>query len=51
MIKKIWLHNYGPFEHVELALEPLTVIVGPNASGKSIALKAGDCQRRTGKTR
>ncbi len=40
MIKKIWLRNYGPFENAELALEPLTVIVGPNASGKSIALKA-----------
>ena len=42
MIKKIWLHNYGPFEHAEFELEPLTVIVGPNASGKSIALKALD---------
>ncbi len=40
MIKKIWLRNYGPFKDAELALEPLTVIVGPNASGKSIALKA-----------
>lgn len=40
MIRKIWLHNYGPFEKAELTLEPLTVIVGPNASGKSIALKA-----------
>ncbi len=40
MIKRISVRNYGPFEHAELALEPLTVIVGPNASGKSIALKA-----------
>ncbi len=40
MIKKIWLRNYGPFKDAELALEPLTVIVGPNASGKSIALNA-----------
>ncbi len=40
MIKKIWFRNYGPFEEAKLALEPLTVIVGPNASGKSIALNA-----------
>ncbi len=40
MIKKIWLRNYGPFKDAELALEPLTVIVGPNTSGKSIALNA-----------
>ncbi len=40
MIKKIWLRNYGPFDDAELTLQPLTVIVGPNASGKSIALKA-----------
>ncbi len=40
MIKKIWLQNYGPFENAQLTLEPLTVLVGPNSSGKSIALTA-----------
>lgn len=40
MIKKIWLRNYGPFEDVGLGLGRLTVVVGPNSSGKSIALAA-----------
>ena len=40
MVKRIWLMNYGPFEDANFALGPLTVIVGPNASGKSIAMEA-----------
>lgn len=40
MIKRIWLKNYGPFKDANLTLGPLTVIVGPNASGKSIAMEA-----------
>lgn len=40
MIEKIWLKNYGPFKEAEIRLGPLTVIVGPNASGKTIALEA-----------
>lgn len=39
MIKTLWLQNYGPFKLAELELGTLTVLVGPNASGKSIALK------------
>lgn len=40
MIKRVRLRNYGPFEDAELSLGPLTVLVGPNASGKSIAIKS-----------
>ncbi len=40
MIKRIWLKNYGPFKSANLTLGSLTVLVGPNASGKSIAITA-----------
>lgn len=40
MIQRIVLTNYGPFERAELELGPLTVIVGPNASGKTKLLEA-----------
>ncbi len=40
MIKRIWLKNYGPFREAELELGALTVLVGPNASGKSTAIEA-----------
>lgn len=34
-ISKIKLNNYRNFEHLELSLKPLNVLVGPNASGKT----------------
>ncbi len=40
MIKKILLQEYGPFRRAEFDLAPLTVLVGPNASGKSTAMEA-----------
>ena len=34
-IVKVWAKNFRSIENAELELEPLTVLVGPNASGKS----------------
>ena len=34
-ITRVWARNFRSIEHAELDLEPLTVLVGPNASGKS----------------
>lgn len=34
-IQKIWARNFRSIEFAELELDPLTVLVGPNASGKS----------------
>ena len=34
-ITKVWAKNFRSIEFAELELEPLTVLVGPNASGKS----------------
>ncbi len=34
-ITKIWARNFRSVEYAELELDPLTVLVGPNASGKS----------------
>lgn len=35
LITKVWAHDFRSIEAAELELEPLTVLVGPNASGKS----------------
>ena len=40
MITRIWLQEYGPFRETEFSLAPLTVLVGPNASGKTKAMEA-----------
>lgn len=46
-ISRIVLRNYRNFEHLDLLLKPLNVLVGPNASGKTnftealIALRKG----------
>ncbi len=40
MINRIWLQEYGPFRQAEFSLAPITVLVGPNASGKSTAMEA-----------
>ena len=34
-ISRIWARNFKSIDHLELDLSPLTVLVGPNASGKS----------------
>ena len=34
-ITKVWARNFRSVEYAELELDPLTVLVGPNASGKS----------------
>ena len=34
-ITKVWARNFRSIEHAELELGPITVLVGPNASGKS----------------
>ena len=34
-IAKVWANNFRSIESAELELGPLTVLVGPNASGKS----------------
>ncbi len=35
LITKVWARNFRSIEYAELELGPLTVLVGPNASGKS----------------
>ena len=40
MIERIRFQNYGPFREAELRLGAFTVIVGPNASGKTTALQS-----------
>jgi predicted ATPase len=41
-LKKVHIKNYLSLHDVELPLKPLTVLVGPNASGKSNILSALD---------
>ena len=35
LISKVWANNFRSIESAELELDPLTVLVGPNAAGKS----------------
>ena len=35
MITRLWARNFRSIGSAELELDPLTVLVGPNASGKS----------------
>ena len=39
-LKKVHIKNYLSLQGVELQLKPLTIIIGPNASGKSNILRA-----------
>ena len=39
-LEKVHIKNYRSLRDVELPLKPLTVLVGPNASGKSNVLNA-----------
>lgn len=40
MLKSIQIRNFKSFRNVELPLSPLTMLIGPNASGKSNAIEA-----------
>jgi len=40
MIKKFWGKNFGVLREFSVDLKPLTILVGPNASGKSTFLRA-----------
>lgn len=40
MLTHVSIMNYKPIRHLELDLEPLTVFIGPNDSGKSSILQA-----------
>src|SRR5262245_2367379 len=44
MIRNVHIKNYRSLRDVELKLEPLTVLVGANASGKSNFLRAIACK-------
>lgn len=39
MIRKVHFKNFRSLRDVELTLEPLTVLVGPNSSGKTTVLE------------
>ena len=42
MLKQITLENWKSFRHAELYIDPLTVLIGKNASGKSNVVDALD---------
>ncbi|RYZ42396.1 MAG: ATPase [Myxococcaceae bacterium] len=48
MLKELKLINWKSFQETSLFIDPLTVIIGLNASGKSNALDALEFLRRTG---
>ena len=48
MIKSIQLHNWKSFRNATVYFDPLTVLIGTNASGKSNALDAIDFLARMG---
>src|SRR3954447_5881126 len=52
MIERLSIRNFKVLREVDLELKPLTVIVGPNASGKSTILQAISlCLNRSKKLR
>ncbi|MEB3339912.1 AAA family ATPase [Okeania sp.] len=42
MLKQITLENWKSFRHAKLYIDPLTVLIGTNASGKSNVVDALD---------
>ena len=50
MINRIVINNYRCLREVSVDLKPLTVLIGPNDSGKSTFLRAVDCLSRKGAT-
>ena len=47
MIRKVHFQNYRCLRDVEMTLEPLTVLVGPNSSGKTTVLEGLRAYERT----
>lgn len=47
MLKQLILENWKSFRHAVLDIDPLTVLIGTNASGKSNALEALEFLKRT----
>ncbi|MBD2314386.1 AAA family ATPase [Desertifilum sp. FACHB-1129] len=46
MLKQLTLTNWKSFRHAQLPLDPLTVLIGTNASGKSNAIEALEFLKR-----
>ena len=46
MLKQLILENWKSFGHAVLDIDPLTVIIGTNASGKSNVIEALEFLRR-----
>ncbi|MEH2335267.1 AAA family ATPase [Nostoc sp.] len=46
MLKKLILENWKSFRYAELPLDPLTVLIGTNASGKSNVVEAFEFLQR-----
>lgn len=51
MIKQLILENWKSFRHAVLDIDPLTVMIGTNASGKSNAIEALEFLKRTAEGR
>ena len=49
MLKKLILENWKSFRYAELPLDPLTVLIGTNASGKSNVVEALEFLQRIAK--
>ena len=47
MIKKILLENFKAFEHAEIEIKPITILVGPNNGGKTSLLQPINLIRQT----
>jgi predicted ATPase len=47
MLKKLILENWKSFRYAELPIDPLTVLIGTNASGKSNVIDALEFLKRT----
>lgn len=47
MLKELTLENWKSFRHAVLPIDPLTILIGTNASGKSNALEALEFLKRT----
>ena len=47
MLKKLILENWKSFRYAEIPIDPLTVLIGTNASGKSNAVDALEFLKRT----
>ncbi|HEY9666466.1 MAG TPA: AAA family ATPase [Coleofasciculaceae cyanobacterium] len=48
MLKKLILENWKSFRYAELPIDPLTVLIGTNASGECNVVDALEFLRRSG---